>query len=87
MTADVWHTAHRKRTLTTLRKRLGIVSIRKNTSTPEERAQALLDIKVDDIVGKWGVPQVRQRLANRGVLVSRYIITSHLYKHLKYCLF
>ena len=65
--------AHRKRTLSTLRKRLGIVSVRKNTSTPEERVQALLDIKADDIAGKWGVLQVRQHLANRGVLISRYI--------------
>jgi hypothetical protein len=74
----------RKRTLTTLRKRLGIVSIRKNTSTPEERAQALLDIKADDIVGKWGVPQVRQRLANRGVLISRDETRTHLHDHFEH---
>jgi hypothetical protein len=67
--------------LTTLRKRLGIVSIRKNTSTPEERAQALLDIKANDIVGKWGVPQVRQRLANCGVLMSRCGNTFHFYSN------
>lgn len=66
-----YNPVHRKRTLSTLRKRLGIASVRKNNSTPEERAQALLDIKVDDIAGRWGVPQVRQRLANRGILVSR----------------
>lgn len=68
----IWH---RKHTLTTLRKRLGIVSICKNTSTPEEQAQAILDIKVDDIAGKWGVLQVRQRLANHEVLISQYGIT------------
>jgi hypothetical protein len=46
---------------------------------PEERAQALLDIKANDIVGKWGVLQVRQRLANRGVLISRYGISFLFY--------
>jgi hypothetical protein len=30
----------------------------------EGQAQVLLDIKVDDRVGMWGVAQVRQRLAN-----------------------
>ena len=54
-----------------IRKRLNISSVRKNLSTPEERAQALLDIKVHDRVGKWGVAQVRQRLANHGVFISR----------------
>lgn len=58
-----------------LRKRLQIPSIRKNVISSEERAQALLDIKVDDRVGMWGVAQVRQRLANRGVLMSRFAIT------------
>lgn len=67
----------RRRTLFSLRKRLQIPSVRKNTLSPEERAQALLDIKVDDRVGMWGVAQVRQRLANRGVLMSRYAITFH----------
>ena len=53
-----------------LRKRLQIPSVRKNTLSAEERAQALLDIKVDDRVGMWGVAQVRQRLANRGVRLA-----------------
>ena len=66
-----YNLVHRKRTLSTLRKRLGIASVRKKNSTPEERAQALLDIKVDDIAGRWGVPQVRQCLVNHGILISR----------------
>ena len=56
-----------------IRCRLEIPTIRKNNSTSEERAQALLDIKAHDRVGKWGVAQVRQRLANQGILMSRYV--------------
>ncbi|KAF9486834.1 hypothetical protein BDN71DRAFT_1555218, partial [Pleurotus eryngii] len=48
-----------------IRRRLQIPSVRKNTTSPQERAQAVLDIKADDILGNWGVGQTRQRLANK----------------------
>ena len=56
--------------LSSLQKMLGIVSVHKNNSMPEQHVQALLDIKIDDIAGWWGVPQVQQCLANTGILVS-----------------
>jgi len=60
--------------LFSLRKWLNITSIRKNNLLAEDQAQALLDIKVDDRAGMWGVAQVHQHLANQGVLMSRYIV-------------
>jgi hypothetical protein len=63
---------YRRRMLFVIRKRLGIASVRKNTSTSAERSQALLDIKAHDRAGKWGVDQVRQRLANEGTFISRH---------------
>ena len=39
-------------------------------TTSEERAQAVLDIKEHDLTGQWGVAQVRQRLANQGILIK-----------------
>ena len=68
------HSFYRRRKLFEIRKRLGIPSVRKNTTTSADRAQALLDIKTHDRVGKWGVSQVRQRLANEGILVSRLVL-------------
>jgi hypothetical protein len=61
----------RRRKLFDIRKRLEIPTVRKNNTTSAERAQALLDIKVHDRTGKWGVAQVRQRLANQGILMTR----------------
>ena len=40
-------------------------------TTSEERAQAVLDIKEHDLTGGWGVAQVRQRLANQGILIKQ----------------
>jgi len=74
--------AHRKCTLTTLQKSLGIVGVYKNTSIPEEQSQAILDIKADDIVGKWGVLQVCEHLANHGALISWYGISFHFYLYI-----
>ena len=58
-----------------LRARLGMPTVRNtirqgNTS---ERLQAVLDLKQSDIQGRWGVAQVRQRLANKGVSITRYV--------------
>ena len=58
-----------------LRSRLGVPTVRNkikqgNTS---ERLQAILDLKQSDIQGRWGVAQVRQRLANKGLSISRYV--------------
>ena len=86
-----WHPAddlaYKKCSLTTLRKRLNIVSVYENTLTSKEWAQAILNIKVDDIADKWGVLQVCQHLANHRVVISQYGITFSFYlKYLKCCL-
>lgn len=39
----------------------------------EQRVQAVLDLKSNDIQGRWGVAQVRQRLANQDVLIPRCV--------------
>ncbi|KAM6501456.1 hypothetical protein JOM56_004470 [Amanita muscaria] len=57
-----------RRKLFILRKDLGLPSVRKNPTTAQDRAQAVIDIKAHDLTGRWGVAQVRQRLANKGVL-------------------
>lgn len=67
-------TVYRKTKLYELRKFSGVVTMRNNTSTPHERAQAVIDVKSSDLAGKWGVAQVRQRLANQGVRISRYTV-------------
>jgi hypothetical protein len=48
-----------------------VETVQKSKSTPIERAQAVIDIKASDLAGKWGVAQVRQRLANQGILMRR----------------
>ncbi|KAF4568635.1 hypothetical protein EYR36_010648 [Pleurotus pulmonarius] len=62
-----------------IRRRLKIPSVRKNTTSPHERAQAVLDIKADDILGNWGVGQTRQRLANKGILIPRDELRTYLH--------
>jgi hypothetical protein len=57
-----------------LRKDLGLPSVRKNPTSAQDRAQAVIDIKAHDLTGRWGVAQVRQRLANKGILLSRYVL-------------
>lgn len=65
----------RRTNLFALRKRLKIPTVRraKATTTLQERTQAVLDLKVNDITGQWGVAQVRQRAANAGFLLSRSV--------------
>lgn len=63
--------SHRKTKLYDLRKYAEVETVRNHPSTSEERAQAVVDIKASDLAGKWGVAQVRQRLANHGILISR----------------
>ncbi|KAF7975981.1 hypothetical protein HWV62_8132 [Athelia sp. TMB] len=70
-----------KRTLTTLRKRLLIPSVRKNPVAAQDRMQAVLDVKQHDIAGRWGVAQVRQRLANQGIIISRDETRDILHDH------
>lgn len=68
------HNLLRKTKLYDLRKKLGIVSVRtmrKNGTDKQATVQAVLDIKANDTLGRWGVGQVRQRLANMDVLVPR----------------
>ncbi len=50
--------------------------MKKRTSV-QDRSQAVLDIKQNDLLGKWGVAQVRQRLANEGMLIARFVPTSY----------
>ncbi|KAG2336727.1 hypothetical protein BDR05DRAFT_1005611 [Suillus weaverae] len=72
----------KRRKLFDIRKRLGIESIRKNVSTTaEERTQAVIDAKSHDLAGKWGVAQVRRRLADQGTLVKRDEIRQILHDH------
>ena len=61
----------RRSTLFSIQKRLGMESVHVNIkTTSEEHAQAVLDIKEHDLTGQWGVTQVRQHLANQGILIK-----------------
>lgn len=42
------------------------------STSGQERVQAVIDLKESDVLGKWGVQQTRQRLANKGILIARY---------------
>ncbi|KAL0945345.1 hypothetical protein HGRIS_000843 [Hohenbuehelia grisea] len=70
-----------RRKLFDLRKKLQIPSVQKNTSLRHDRAQATIDLKTNDLAGKWGVEQARQRLANKGVLIARDELREHLHDH------
>lgn len=65
--------ACRRGTLYNLRKRLNVPSVRKATKTADKHVleQAVVDLKSNDVLGQWGVGQVRQRLANMDHLISR----------------
>ena len=56
-----------------LRARLGVPSVRSQSrlEDPMKRLQVILDLKQSDIKGRWGVAQVRQRLANLGISITR----------------
>ncbi len=63
----------RRGALYKLRKRLNVPSVRKATKTADKLVleQAVIDIKSDDVLGRWGIGQVRQRLANANHFISR----------------
>ncbi|KAH7904526.1 hypothetical protein BJ138DRAFT_1119331 [Hygrophoropsis aurantiaca] len=72
----------RRSKLYELRKRLSVKSVRKNIgSSAQEQVQAVLDVKANDLAGKWGVAQVRQRLANQGTLIKRDNVRQILHDH------
>ena len=56
-----------------LRRRLRVPTVRvqANMGDPASRRQVILDLKQSDVQGRWGVRQVRQRLANKDVSVTR----------------
>ena len=56
-----------------LRARLGARTVRVEARQRESAKlrQIILDLKESDIHGLWGVRQVRQRLANLGISVTR----------------
>ena len=59
-----------------VRARLGVPTVRQKIQqgSTSERLQAVLDLKESDIQGRWGVAQVRQRLANKGVPITRCVL-------------
>lgn len=61
-----------------LRKQVGAPSVRKskNTLSELEKVQAVVDLKVNDVQGRWGVTAVKQHLANQGVLMPRCALFS-----------
>lgn len=54
-------------------RRLGIppVRVQAKRGDPAQRRQVILDLKESDVQGCWGVRQVRQRLANKDIAVTR----------------
>ncbi|KAJ7037361.1 hypothetical protein C8F04DRAFT_1256935 [Mycena alexandri] len=69
--------------LFTLRKELGIDSVRKSKKTRSkvEMSQLVVDAKEDDPAGGWGVDQTKGRLANKGILVARDDLREILHDH------
>ena len=63
----------RRTSLYKLRRRLGIPSPRrcKHMLDFQGKTQAVLDVKEADVLGKWGPDQVRQRLANMNMFLTR----------------
>ena len=60
-----------------LRKQVGAPSRKsKNTLSELEKVQAVVDLKVNDVQGRWGVTAVKQHLANKGVLMPRCALFS-----------
>lgn len=57
------------------RARLGVPTVRNKIrqGSATDRVQAILDLKQNDVQGRWGVAQVRQRLANQGIPITRYV--------------
>ncbi|KAJ7100453.1 hypothetical protein C8R44DRAFT_859356 [Mycena epipterygia] len=63
----------RKTKLYSIRKRLGIETVKKSgrKRTEVETRLAVMDLKQSNVAGGWGVTQVKGRLANAGVLIPR----------------
>lgn len=70
-----------------LRARLRVPTVRNEIQqgSSTERLQAILDLKQDDIQGRWGVAQVRQRLANKGISITRYAFSLLIITKLTAC--
>ncbi|KAF8497710.1 hypothetical protein JB92DRAFT_2986656 [Gautieria morchelliformis] len=64
-------------TLYKLRRRLNIPTMRNNALAPEEKVQAVLNMKEHDVAGLWGVEQTRGRLANEDTDECRQILHDH----------
>ncbi|KAF8461143.1 hypothetical protein JB92DRAFT_3309789 [Gautieria morchelliformis] len=58
-------------TLYKLQHRLNIPTMRNNLLAPEEKVQAVLNMREHDVAGLWGVEQTRGRLANEDTYLSR----------------
>ncbi|KAI1785490.1 hypothetical protein LXA43DRAFT_1100273 [Ganoderma leucocontextum] len=69
-----------------LRARLGVPTVRVQASRgePAKRLQVILDLKESDVQGRWGVQQVRQRLANKGISVTRDELRAVLHDHFEH---
>lgn len=52
---------------------MGARSTRTGKSDTHAVTQAIIDVKEADIAHKWGVAQVRQRVANQGYIVTRRV--------------
>ncbi|KAF7350254.1 hypothetical protein MVEN_01328900 [Mycena venus] len=71
----------RKTTLAKLRNKVMAPSVRKAAKTlhPTQINQYVADIKRNDTLGLWGVPQVKGRLANDNILIPRDAIRAALH--------
>jgi hypothetical protein len=63
----------RRSKLFEIRKKVGAPSVRNNKGklSSIELVQAVVDIKEDDVQGRWGVTAVKARLALKDVLLNR----------------
>ncbi|KAF8173504.1 hypothetical protein K438DRAFT_1674233 [Mycena galopus ATCC 62051] len=71
----------RKTTLFKLRDRVNAPSVRKAAKTlhPAVVSQEVADIKQNDALGLWGVTQVKGRLANEKILITRDALRTALH--------
>ncbi|KAM5532498.1 hypothetical protein V8D89_013851 [Ganoderma adspersum] len=69
----------RLRSLGCKMSRMSMYKIKQGSAA--ECLQAVLDLKESDVQGRWGVAQVRQRLANKGVSISRDELRVILHDH------
>ncbi|KAF8479906.1 hypothetical protein JB92DRAFT_2800660 [Gautieria morchelliformis] len=64
-----------------LRKWLSNSTVRKNELDELDMSQAVINVKENDIMGLWGVGQVKQRLAEQGIHISRHECRKILHDH------